>query len=153
MESVAERLLAAGLVVPRLAAPVANYVPATRTDALVHTSGQLPLTDGELLAEGLLGVDVSVEKARECAVVCALNALAAASTVCELDDVDRVLKLVGYVASSPGFTSQPSVVDAASEVLITAFGDRGRHAREAVGVAELPLGAPVELSLVLTLSE
>ena len=153
MGIVGDRLAAAGFAVPALVTPVANYVPAVRMGDLVFTSGQLPLSAGELIATGHVGSEVTLQEARECAVLCALNALAAASTVCELDEVAHVVKLVGYVASAPGFGSQPAIIDAASEVLIAAFGDAGRHAREAVGVAELPLGAPVELSLVLSLSD
>lgn len=152
MGAVADRLHSAGLALP--AAPIAlgAYLPAVRAGALVFTAGQLPLADGALLAEGYAGGDVSIEQAGECARVCALNALAAAGTVCDLEDVSRVVKLVVYVASAGGFTAQPQVADFASEVLVTAFGERGRHAREAVGVAELPRGATVEVSLVLELA-
>jgi enamine deaminase RidA (YjgF/YER057c/UK114 family) len=107
------------------------------------------MREGALLASGVVGEDVGEEAARACAVQSTLNALAAASTVCSLDDVVRVVKVVGYVASAPGYTAQPRVIDAASETLVAAFGDAGRHAREAVGVMCLPLGAPVEISLVL----
>ena len=107
------------------------------------------MRDGSLVATGRVGADVSVDEARECAVQCILNALAAASTVCDLDEVERVVKVVGYVASEPAFTGQPGVIDVASDTLIAAYSDAGRHAREAVGVAALPLGAPVEISLVL----
>lgn len=107
------------------------------------------MTDGALLATGLVGAGVAQEEAYECARICALNALAAAATVCDLDRVARVVKLTGYVASAGGFFSQPAVVNGASEVMEVAFGERGRHAREALGVAALPLDAPVEVSLVL----
>jgi enamine deaminase RidA (YjgF/YER057c/UK114 family) len=113
------------------------------------TSGQIPVIDGSTVAVGVVGGTVSEETARACALQCVLNALAAASTMCELDDVTRVVKLTGYVASAPGFTAQPRVIDAASELLVSAFGDDGRHAREAIGVMALPLGVPVEISLVL----
>ncbi|MBN1192442.1 MAG: RidA family protein [Coriobacteriia bacterium] len=148
---VASRLLAAGFEIP--AAPIAlgAYVPAVRIGDMVFTSGQLPMLGGELLAEGVLGEDVDLELAARCAAQCALNALAAASTVCELERVVGVAKLVGYVASAPGFTAQPAVIDGASAVMREAFGEQGRHAREAVGVAALPLGAPVEVSLTLGL--
>jgi len=106
---------------------------------------------GELMARGLVGSDIDPDLARSCAEQCALNALAAATSVCDLADVVQVVRLTGYVASAPGFTAQPAVIDAASAVMLSAFGDAGRHAREAIGVASLPLGAPVELSLVLEL--
>lgn len=146
---VTARLAEAGLLVPAPASALGAYVPAARAGDLVFTAGQLPMRAGELLAVGLVPDEVPVETARACAEQCALNALAAASSVCDLDDVVRVVKLTGYVASAPGFTGHPSVIDAASSVMQQAFGEQGRHAREAVGVASLPLGAPVELSLVL----
>ncbi|MCK8115686.1 RidA family protein [Anaerosoma tenue] len=146
---VRDRLKKAGLELPAPVAPVGAYVPAVRSGALVFTSGQIPMRNGSPIATGRVGGDVSVDEARECAVQCILNALAAASTVCDLDEVERVVKVVGYVASDPAFTGQPGVIDAASDTLIAAYSDAGRHAREAVGVAALPLGAPVEISLVL----
>lgn len=144
-----ERLTDVGRTIPAPAAPVGAYMPAVRTGSLVFTSGQIPARAGEVVAVGAVGAEITETIARECACQCVLNALAAASTVCDLDEVVRVVKLTGYVASAPGFTAQPRVIDAASELLITAFGDQGRHAREAVGVAMLPLGVPVEISLVL----
>lgn len=144
-----ERLAAAGLTLPPAPAAVGAYVPAARFGDLVFTSGQLPMRSGELLARGLVGADVDPDIAASCAEQCALNALAAASSVCDLATVTSVVKLVGYVASANGFAAQPSVIDAASRVMQLAFGDGGRHAREAVGVAALPLGAPVELSVIL----
>ena len=144
-----ERLADKGMVLPEPPRAVGSYVPAVRSGRLVFTSGQVPLRDGALVATGVVGEGVSEGDARECARQCALNALAAAASVCDLDEAVRVVKVVGYVASAPGFTAQPSVVDAASEVIVTAFGETGRHAREAVGVSALPLGAPVEISLVL----
>jgi enamine deaminase RidA (YjgF/YER057c/UK114 family) len=120
-----------------------------RSGALVFTAGQLPMSGGSLLAAGCVGGSLDAATARRCAEQCALNALAAASGVCDLDDVARVVKMVCYVCSDPGFTAQPGVADGASEVLFSAFGEVGRHAREAVGVSALPLGAPVELSLIL----
>ncbi len=149
---VAQRLADAGLGLPAAPAAVGAYVPAVRADALVFTAGQLPMRDGALIAVGTVGLDVDLNLARACAEQAALNALAAASAVCDLDAVDAVVRLTGYVASVPGFVSQPAVIDAASAVLLTAFGEEGRHAREAVGTAALPLGAPVELSLVLHLA-
>lgn len=151
MPTVAERLANAGLSLPAPARPAGAYVPAVSSAGLVFTSGQLPVVEGALLATGLVGLDVTAEAARECARVCMLNALAAAGTVCDLDTVARAVKLTGYVASANGFVSQPAVIDGASEVLAIAFGESGTHAREAVGVARLPLDAPVECSLVLAL--
>lgn len=150
-ERVTERLCAAGLELPAAPAALGQYVPAVRSAQLVFTSGQLPVREGSLVTSGLVGREVSAQIASECAGQAALNALAAASTVCDLDEVTQVVRLVGYVASSEGFTSQPAVVNGASEVVAAAFGEAGRHAREAVGVARLPLDAPVEISLVLEL--
>lgn len=147
--SVAERLECVGLVLPAPPAALGSYVSAVRSERLVFTAGQLPLVDGALLATGCVEDDVPWEVARRCAERCALNALAAASTVCDLDRVTRVVKVVGYVASTADFAGQPSVIDGASSVMVAAFGEAGKHAREAAGVASLPLGAPVEVSLVL----
>lgn len=147
--SVAETLRASGIELPGAPQALGLYLPAVRVGSLVFTSGQLPLKDGTLITSGLVGGEVDEETAKRCAETAALNALAAASTVCDLDDVVSVVKLVGYVASAAGFTAQPAVVNGASEVMQAAFGERGRHAREAVGVARLPLDAPVEVSLVL----
>lgn len=151
MGAVAERLRDAGMDLPSAPAAVGLYVPATRVGHMVFTSGQLPLAEGSLLASGIVGADVTLEVAVECARRCALNALAAASTVCELDQVLGVAKLVGYVASTVDFTRHPAVIDGASEVMRAAFGAAGQHAREAVGVTALPLGAPVEVSVVFVL--
>lgn len=145
------RLAAAGLAVPPAPAPAGAYVPAIRAGSLVFSAGQLPLVDGRLLHSGHVGDEVTSDQAYECARVCALNALAAVETVARLDEVISAVKLVGYVASADGFISQPAVINGASEVLTAAFGEQGVHAREAVGVKELPLGAPVEVSLVLEL--
>lgn len=145
------RLAEAGLELPAPAAAVGAYVPAVRSGDLVFTSGQLPMLAGRLMAVGSVPGDVEPELAAECAARCALNALAAASTACDLDTVVRIVKLVGYVASDAGFGGQPGVVNGASDVMRIAFGGEGTHAREAVGVSALPLGAPVEVSLVLQL--
>jgi enamine deaminase RidA (YjgF/YER057c/UK114 family) len=153
MASVCERIEASGLSVPDVATPIGSYVPAVRAGGLVFTSGQLPLLAGELLFTGVVGRDVGLQDAQDCARQCVLNALAAAATVCQLDDVVRVVKLVGYVASAESFSAQPAVINGASDVLVVAFGQAGRHAREAVGVAALPMGAPVEISLVLELRQ
>lgn len=149
--SMQARLDACGLVIPEPAAAVGSYVPAVRDGDTVYTSGQLPMRDGQLMASGLVGDDVSVEVAFDCARQAALNALSAASTVCDLDEVTRVVKVTGYVASAKGFTAQPSVINGASDVFLSLFDDVGRHAREAVGVARLPLDAPVEVSVVFSL--
>lgn len=151
MATVAERLEAVGLALPLAPTPAGAYVPAVRAGDLVFTAGQLPMSGGALISSGHVPAEVSTEVAVLCARQCCLNALAAASSVCELDDVVRAVKLTGYVASSPGFTAQPSIVDGASAVLAVAFGETGAHAREAVGVLELPLGSPVEVSLILQL--
>lgn len=149
MSTVHERLADAGLRLPPPPKALGDYVPAVRAGVLVLTSGQLPVDDGVLLTSGVVGEDVAPEVAHACARVCCLNALAAAATVCDLEDIIGVAKLTGFVASARGFTAQPSVIDGASAVLLSAFGEAGRHAREAVGVAALPKGAPVEISLVL----
>jgi enamine deaminase RidA (YjgF/YER057c/UK114 family) len=149
MGLVAERLAAAGLVLPEVAAPIGAYVPAVRAGNLVFTSGQLPFVDGVLLASGRVGENVTIEAAQACAERSTLNALTAAAMVCDLDDVVQVVKVVGFVASASDFSAHPSVINGASELLALAFGDPGRHAREAVGVSSLPMGSPVEVSLVL----
>lgn len=147
------RLEALGLALPEVATPVGTYVPALRIGDLVHTSGQLPLVEGDLLAVGLVGQragDVTPERATECARVSALNALAAAAQVAGgLDNIESVVKITGFVASAPGFTAQPAVINGASSLLVEVFGEAGRHARSAVGVAALPLGAPVEIELTV----
>ena len=148
-DTVEARLRQAGLELPPAPQALGSYVPATRAGALVFTAGQLPVRHGSLVTSGTVDDRVPAVVAREAAAVAALNALAAASTVCDLDDVERVLRLSGFVASAPGFTDQPSVVDGASEVVLAAFGEAGRHARIAVGVPSLPKDAPVEVELVL----
>ena len=143
------RLAALGLALPPVAAPLAAYVPAVRTGPYVYTAGQLPLADGKLLMTGRVGAQVSVEEAAALARTCALNALAAVASVTGgLTAVTRIVKIVGFVASDPSFTGQPLVVNGASELMLEVFGDSGRHARSAVGVAVLPLDAPVELELI-----
>ncbi len=144
-----ERLTALGLELPQVVAPLAAYVPAVRSGSLVYTSGQLPMVSGALAATGKVGGQVSPETAAECARVCALNALAAVHALVGLDSVVRVVKVVGYVASEPSFTGQPGVVNGASELLGAVFGTDGAHARSAVGVAALPLDAPVEVELIV----
>ena len=149
MSEVDDRLAALDLTVPPAPAPVAVYVPAVRTGSYVYTSGQLPLRDGQLLTTGKVGVDVTPEQAYDCARQCALNAIAAVKSLIDLDEVVRVVKATVFVASAPDFTGQPGVANGASELLGAAFGDAGQHARSAVGVAVLPLDAPVEVELVV----
>ncbi len=150
MTSPEARLAELGFAVPPVVAPVAAYVPAVRTGSYVYTSGQLPMRDGELIRTGKVGAEVSPEEAYECAQQCAVNALAAVrAEVGDLSAVTRIVKVVGFVASVPSFTGQPQVVNGASELLGRAFGDLGQHARSAVGVAVLPLDAPVEVELVV----
>jgi len=145
-----EKLRALGLELPPAPKPVGAYVPAVRTGNLVFVSGQLPMKDGELMTLGHVGGEVTMEKAQDCARQAVLNALAVvAAEVGGLDKVRRVVRLTGYVASAPGFTEQAKVLNAASELLGEVFGEAGRHSRAAVGAAELPLGAPVELELVI----
>jgi enamine deaminase RidA (YjgF/YER057c/UK114 family) len=143
------RLKEQGIELPQVVAPLAAYVPAVRTGNLVYTAGQLPFVDGKLPVTGKVGVDVSPEVGKTLARVCALNALAAVDALVGLDAVTQVVKVVGFVASAPGFHGQPSVVNGASELLAEVFGDNGVHARSAVGVAELPLDAPVEVELIV----
>ncbi|MEB8325571.1 RidA family protein [Dietzia kunjamensis] len=138
-----------GLELPTVVPPVANYVPAVRTGAFVYTSGQLPMVDGALAATGKVGAEVTAEQAAELARTCALNALAAVDGIVGIDSVVKVVKVVGFVASAPGFSGQPGVLNGASDVLGEIFGDAGVHARSAVGVSELPLNAPVEVELVV----
>ena len=145
------RLAELGIRLPPVAAPVAAYVPAVRTGSLVFTSGQLPFVDGGLRRTGKVGGSVDVEAAAADAKVCALNGLAAIDDLVGLDEVARIVRVVGYVASAEGFTGQPRVVNGASEFLGKIFGDAGRHARSAIGVAELPLGSPVEVELTVEL--
>jgi enamine deaminase RidA (YjgF/YER057c/UK114 family) len=148
-----ERLSELGLSVPEVAKPVAAYVPALRSGGYVYTSGQLPLRNGELIATGKVGAGVSVELAVECAQQCALNALAAVSSlVGGLSSVVQVVKVVVYVASAPEFTGQPGVANGASDLFGKVFGEAGQHARSAVGVAVLPMDAPVEVELVVEVS-
>jgi len=150
--SVKEKISSLGLSLPTAAAPVAAYVPAVKSGNLVFTAGQLPVVNGKLLKEGKVGSDVSAEEAKELAQVCALNGLAAISLVADLDQIERVVRVGGFVNCAPGFTAIPGVINGASEFLIKIFGDvNGKHARTAVGVAELPLNAPVEVEVIVQL--
>ncbi len=145
-----ERLAELGLAVPEVAKPVAAYVPAVRSGHQVFTSGQLPMREGELITTGKVGAGVTAEEAHACAQQCVLNALAAVrAEVGELSSVKRIVKVVVFVASTPDFTGQPGVANGASELLGKVFGDAGIHARSAVGVAVLPLDAPVEVELLV----
>jgi enamine deaminase RidA (YjgF/YER057c/UK114 family) len=149
MTSPLARLTELGIELPPVVAPLAAYVPAVRTGSLVYTAGQLPLVAGELPVMGKVGGEVSAERAAELARTCALNALAAVHALVGLDSVVRVVKVVGFVASTPVFTGQPAVINGASELLGQVFGDAGAHARSAIGVAVLPRDAPVEVELIV----
>ncbi|MGH3514201.1 MAG: RidA family protein [Pseudonocardiaceae bacterium] len=146
------RLGELGLLLPAVAIPAGVYLPAVRNGSLVFTAGQLPLVDGTLAATGKLGAEIGTEQGQQLARVCVLNALAAVDGLVGLDAMVRVVKVVGFVASAPGFTAQPAVLNGASELLGAVFGEAGMHARSAVGVAELPLGAPVEIELIVEVS-
>jgi enamine deaminase RidA (YjgF/YER057c/UK114 family) len=146
------RLAQLGLTLPPVTPPVAAYVPAVQTGQHVYVSGQVPFADGKLLATGKVGAEVSPAEAKELARRCALNALAAVDALVGLDRVARVVKVVGFVASAPGFTGQPGVINGASELFGAVFGPAGQHARSAVGVAELPLGAPVEVEVIVEIT-
>ena len=148
-----EKLAALGLTLPTTAAPVAAYVPAVKTGNLVFTAGQLPTVDGKLILTGKVGSDVTPEDAKKMAEICALNALAAISFVADIDQIEKIIRVGGFVNCAPGFVAIPAVINGASEFLISLFGDvNGKHARTAVGVAELPLNSPVEIELLVKLA-
>lgn len=148
--TVSDRLAELGIVIPEVAKPVASYLPATVSGNLVFTAGQLPFVDGALPATGKVGAEVSADAAKDMARTAVLNALAAAQTaIGSVDRITRIVKLVVFVASAPDFSGQPAVANGASDTLVEIFGDAGRHARSAVGVAVLPLDAPVELELIV----
>ena len=148
--SVEQRLSELGIELPAVATPAGAYVPAVISGNLVFTAGQIPLIDGKLMAEGKVGAEISPELGREIARRCALNAIAAVKSVIgDLNRVKKVVKVVGFVASVPEFTGQPGVLNGASELLEQVFGEVGIHARSAVGVAALPLNAPVEVELIV----
>ena len=150
--SIKAKLAELGLTLPEAALPVAAYVPAVRTGNLVFTAGQLPLVDGKIPFVGKVGSDVTPEQAKDMAQVCALNALAAISLVADIDQIERVVRVGGFVNGIPGFVAIPAVINGASELLIKLFGEvNGKHARTAIGVAELPLNAPVEVEMVVQL--
>jgi enamine deaminase RidA (YjgF/YER057c/UK114 family) len=150
MSQIEQRIIDLGFVLPETAKPLAAYIPAVKSGNLVFTSGQLPMIAGSLAETGKVGGSVSPERAKELATVCALNALAAVKTVIgDLDKIKRIVKVVGFVSSVPEFSGQPAVVNGASEFLGEVFGEKGIHARSAVGVAVLPLDAPVEIELIV----
>lgn len=153
MATNSERLKDLGITLPTVAAPVAAYVPAIKTGNQVWTSGQLPFIDGALPATGKVGAAVTAEDAADYARTAALNALAAIDALVGIDQVTRVLKIVGFVASAEDFSGQPAVINGASNLMGEIFGDAGAHARSAVGVAELPLDAPVEVEVIVEVSE
>jgi len=148
-----QRLSDLGLTLPVVAAPLAAYVPAVISNGFVYTSGQLPFVDGQLPATGKVGADVDVTEAARLARICALNAIAAAASVAGgLSGISRIVKVVGFVSSAPDFTAQAQVINGASELLIEVFGEAGKHARSAVGMAVLPLNTPVEVELIAELA-
>jgi len=150
--SIKEKLADLGLTLPVAAAPVAAYVPAVKTGNLVFTAGQLPIVDGKVVVTGKVGDEVTPEQAKDMAQICALNALAAISLVVDIDQIERIIRVGGFVNGVPGFVAIPQVVNGASELLIKLFGEvNGKHARTAIGVAELPLNAPVEIEMVVQL--
>jgi enamine deaminase RidA (YjgF/YER057c/UK114 family) len=143
------RLAELGLTLPQVVPPLAAYVPAVQSGNYVYVSGQLPMVDGKLLYTGKLGAGVTVEQGTEAARVCAVNALAAIDALVGLGRIAKIVKVAGFVASAEGFTGQPAVINGASELFGDVLGELGRHARSAVGVAELPLGAPVEVEVIV----
>lgn len=143
------KLAELGLTLPEVVPPVASYVPAVQSGQHVYVSGQLPMAEGKLLATGKVGNGISADQAKDLAQRCALNALAAIDALVGLENVVKVVKLTGFVASAPGFTGQPGVINGASDLFGAVFGEAGRHARSAVGVAELPLDAPVEVEVIV----
>jgi len=152
--SIKEKIDSLGLTLPVAALPVAAYVPAVKTGNLVFVAGQLPLVDGKIVKEGKVGKEVTPEEAKEMAQVCALNALAAIALVADLDQIERVVRVGGFVNGIPGFTAIPPIINGASELFIKLFGEvNGKHARTAIGVAELPLNAPVEVEVLVQLKD
>ena len=150
--SIKEKIESLGLTLPVAALPVAAYVPAVRTGNLVFVAGQLPLVDGKIVKEGKVGKEVTPEEAKEMAQVCALNALAAIALVADIDQIERIVRVGGFVNGIPGFFAIPPIINGASELFIKLFGEvNGKHARTAIGVAELPLNAPVEVEVLVSL--
>jgi enamine deaminase RidA (YjgF/YER057c/UK114 family) len=150
--NIKEKIESLGLTLPVAALPVAAYVPAVRTGNLVFVAGQLPLVDGKIVKEGKVGKEVTPEEAKEMAQVCALNALAAITLVADIDQIERIVRVGGFVNGIPGFFAIPQIINGASELFIKLFGEvNGKHARTAIGVAELPLNAPVEVEVIVKL--
>ena len=150
--SLKEKIESLGLTLPVAALPIAAYVPAVKTGNLVFVAGQLPLVDGKIIKEGKVGKEVTPEEAKELAQVCALNALAAIALVADIDQIERIIRVGGFVNGIPGFFSIPPIINGASELFIKLFGEvNGKHARTAIGVAELPLNAPVEVEVLVEL--
>ncbi len=150
MSRIEAKIQRLGLVLPEIPKPLASYVPAKQSGKLVFTAGQLPMVNGDLVSKGILGQDVLVEEAHKAAQICTLNALAAIKGVIgDLDRINQVVKVVGYVASTSTFTQQPAIINGASELLLEIFGEAGKHARSAVGMAVLPLNASVEVELIV----
>ena len=150
MKNIESIIIELGLMLPDTPKPVAAYIPAKQTGNLVFTAGQLPMVNGELISKGLLGQDIEIDEANKAARICTLNALAAIKGVIgDLDRIKQIVRVVGYVASVPTFTQQPAVVNGASELLLEIFGENGKHARSAVGMAVLPLNASVEIELTV----
>jgi enamine deaminase RidA (YjgF/YER057c/UK114 family) len=150
--SIKEKIESLGLTLPVAALPVAAYVPAVRSGNLVFVAGQLPLVDGKIVKEGKVGKEVTTEEAKEMAQVCALNALAAIALVADIDQIERIVRVGGFVNGIPGFFAIPQIINGASELFIKLFGEvNGKHARTAIGVAELPLNAPVEVEVLVQL--
>ena len=150
--NIKEKIESLGLTLPVAALPVAAYVPAVKTGNLVFVAGQLPLVDGKIVKEGKVGKEVTPEEAKEMAQVCALNALAAIALVADIDQIERIVRVGGFVNGIPGFFAIPPIINGASELFIKLFGEvNGKHARTAIGVAELPLNAPVEVEVLVQL--
>ncbi len=150
--SLKEKIESLGLTLPVAALPIAAYVPAVKTGNLVFVAGQLPLVDGKIVKEGKVGQEVTPEEAKEMAQLCALNALAAISLVADIDQIHKIVRVGGFVNGIPSFTAIPPIINGASELFIKLFGEvNGKHARTAVGVAELPLNAPVEVEIIVEL--
>ena len=150
--SIKEKIESLGLTLPVAALPVAAYVPAVKTGNLVFVAGQLPLVDGKIVKEGKVGKEVTPEEAKDMAQVCALNALAAVALVADLDQIERIVRVGGFVNGIAGFTAIPPIITGASELFIKLFGEvNGKHARTAIGVAELPLNSPVEVEVLVQL--
>jgi len=152
--SIKDKLSSLGLTLPVAALPVAAYVPAVKSGNLVFVAGQLPLVGGKIVKEGKVGKEVTPEEAKDMAQICALNALAAISLVADIDQIEKIVRVGGFVNGAPGFVAIPGVINGASELFIKLFGDiNGKHARTAIGVAELPLNAPVEVEVLVLLKE